>query len=170
MAEMHQRQQQQQQQQQPQQQGIDIFKNSSTSSRSASSCFEFDRMWITTFSSGLAKFRCWRRRQQRRAPPCRPSRRVRPAAALQHRLQADQPLLLCSKMPARLRLMSPRALAGFSLPSLLPLAAPRSCGRSPAPPDRTPRAPWCGRPPHVAFRCGAADGGGGGVFSSARGL
>ena len=47
-------------------------------------------MWITTFC-GLAKLCCWRRRQRRRAPPCRPSRRVRPAAALQHRLQADQP-------------------------------------------------------------------------------
>jgi hypothetical protein len=43
---------------------------------------EFERMWITTFSS-LAKLRCWRRRRQRRrAPPCRPSRWVRPAAAL----------------------------------------------------------------------------------------
>ena len=85
------------------------------------------------------------------------------------RLQADQPLLLCSKMPARLRLLSPRARASFSLPYLLPLAAARSCGRSPAPPDRAPQAPWCGRPPHAAFRCGTADGGGG-VFSSARGL
>ena len=66
---------------------------------------ELKRMWITTFS-GLAKLCCWRRRQRRRAPPCRPSRRVRPAAALQHHLQADQPLLLCTKMPARLRLLS----------------------------------------------------------------
>jgi len=172
----------------------------------ASSCFEFDRMRITTVS-GLAKLRCWRRRHMRRqrwrTPPCRPARRpscggrlYRAAGAfimrrapsscggrfhaglhagcaqLPHsscRLQADQPLLLCSKMPARLRLLSPRARASFSLPYLLPLAAARSCGRSPAPPDRAPQAPWCGRPPHAAFRCGTADGGGG-VFSSARGL
>ena len=124
--------------------------------------------------SGLAKLRCWRRRGT-----CAGSGggRLRAGlhagcAQLPHSsccLQADQPLLLCSKMPARLRLLSPRARASFSLPSLLPLAAARSCGRSPVPPDRAPQAPWCGRPPHAAFRCGAADGGGG-VFSSARGL